>query len=186
MLQVRCLSATGEQLGIISTSDAMRMAEASGMDLVEISPTAKPPVCRIMNFGKYRYEESCKEKLARKHQTSTVVKEIKFHVNVDEHDYQTKLNHITGFLKHNHRVKTTLLFRGRENEHRELGYNLFTRLIKDCEDAGAPESGPRMYGRNLVMLMHPHHITKTGSTPSTPAKPPAPAPRPTSAPGATP
>ena len=139
-----------------------------------------------MNFGKFRYEESRREKLARKHQVQVLMKEMKFHANVEDHDYCTKMHHIHTFLENGNRVKISLLFRGRENEHRELGYNLFTRLIKDCEDVGAPESGPRMYGRNLVMLMHPHHITKTGSTPSAPAKPPAPAPRPTSTPGATP
>ena len=154
-MQVRCISATGEQLGVISTSEAMRQAEANGLDLVEISPSANPPVCRIMNFGKYRYEESRKERLARKHQSDTVVKEIKFHVNVDEHDYQTKLNHILDFLKHNHRVKTSLLFRGRENEHRDLGYNLMNRLIKDCEPVGSAEAPPRMFGNNLMIMMRP-------------------------------
>ena len=155
-----------------------------------------------MNFGKFRYEESRREKLARKHQVHVMMKEMKFHANVEDHDYCTKMHHIRAFLENSNRVKLSLLFRGRENEHRELGYNLFTRLIKDCEDVGAPESGPRMYGRNLIMLMHPHQTTKTGSTPSTsaakwplaprrgdvaaPAKPPAPAPRPTSAPGTTP
>ncbi|MBU4198700.1 MAG: translation initiation factor IF-3 [Verrucomicrobia bacterium] len=155
MLQIRCISDTGEQLGVISTSDAMRLAEARGMDLVEISPTANPPVCRIMNFGKYRYEESRKEKLARKHQSSTVVKEMKFHVNVEEHDYQTKLNHIIEFLKKNHRVKASLLFRGRENEHRDLGYAMMNRLIKDCEPVGSAEAPPRMFGNNLMIMLRP-------------------------------
>ncbi len=179
MLQVRCLSATGEQLGIISTSDAMRMAEANGMDLVEISPTANPPVCRIMNFGKYRYEESRKEKMARKHQASTVVKEIKFHVNVDEHDYQTKLNHILNFLNNNHRIKTSLLFRGRENEHRDLGYALMNRLIKDCAGVGSAEAPPRMFGNNLMIMLRPEKVaagaaarspTPSAAAPNPPAK----------------
>ncbi len=155
MLQVRCISDTGEQLGVISTSDAMRLAEARGLDLVEISPTANPPVCRIMNFGKYRYEESRKEKMARKHQAATVVKEMKFHVNVEEHDYQTKLNHIREFLTRGHRVKASLLFRGRENEHRDLGYALMNRMIKDCEALGVAETPPRMFGNNLIIMLRP-------------------------------
>ena len=155
MLQIRCISDTGEQLGVISTSDALRLAEARGMDLVEISPSANPPVCRIMNFGKYRYEESRKEKMARKHQASTVVKEMKFHANVEEHDYHTKLVHIQEFLKKGHRVKASLLFRGRENEHRDLGFALINRLIKDCEPIGVAESPPRLFGNNLVTLLRP-------------------------------
>ncbi|MFN2351699.1 MAG: translation initiation factor IF-3, partial [Kiritimatiellia bacterium] len=130
---MRCISDTGEQLGVIPTSEALRQAAARGMDLVEVSPTANPPVCRIMNFGKFRYEESRKTKLARKNQHATVVKEVKFHLNVEEHDYQTKLGHILDFMSKGHRVKASLLFRGRENEHRDLGYALFERLRQDCE-----------------------------------------------------
>lgn len=174
-MQVRCIAATGEQLGVISTSEAMRLATASGLDLVEISPTANPPVCRIMNFGKYRYEESRKEKLARKHQASTVVKEIKFHVNVDEHDYQTKLNHILDFLKRNHRVKASLLFRGRENEHRDLGYALMNRLVKDCEAVGSAESPARMFGHTLVIMLRPEKASAGAPPPPAPAAPPRPA-----------
>jgi translation initiation factor IF-3 len=157
------------------------LALSRNLDLVEISPNANPPVCRIMNFGKFRYEESRRDKLARKHQVQVELKEMKFHANVEDHDYITKMRHIRAFLEKECRVKISLLFRGRENEHRELGYNLFTRLIKDCADIGAPESGPRLFGRNLVMLLHPQHLTKTGGAP---AKPPTPAPQPISAPNA--
>ncbi|MGI6086802.1 MAG: translation initiation factor IF-3 [Kiritimatiellia bacterium] len=153
--QVRCISDTGEQIGVLSTSEALRLAESRGMDLVEISPNAQPPVCRIMNFGKYRYEESRKKKLARKNQSTTVVKEIKFHLNVEEHDYTTKLNRIKDFLQKGQRVKVSLMFRGRENEHRELGYALFERLQNDCEKAGVAESPPKLFGNNLVMLLKP-------------------------------
>lgn len=125
------------------------------MDLVEISPNAQPPVCRIMNFGKFRYEESRKKKLARKNQSTTVVKEIKFHLNVEEHDYTTKLNRIKDFLQKGQRVKVSLMFRGRENEHRELGYALFERLQNDCEKVGVAESPPKLFGNNLVMLLKP-------------------------------
>lgn len=181
MPQVRCISDTGEQIGIIPTGEALKLALAKDLDLVEISPNANPPVCRIMNFGKFRYEESRREKMARKHQVQVMLKEMKFHANVEDHDYRTKMNHIRGFLEKGCRVKISLLFRGRENEHRELGYSLFTRLIKDCADIGAPESGPRLFGHNLMMLMHPQHL-KAGGTPPAPAKPPAPALRPIPAP----
>ncbi len=174
-MQVRCISATGEQLGVISTSDALRLAESSGLDLVEISPTANPPVCRIMDFGKFRYEESRKERQSRKHQVATVVKEIKFHVNVDEHDFQTKRNHILDFLKRGHRVKASLLFRGRENEHRDLGYTLMNRLVKECETVGVPEMPPRMFGNNLVIILKPE---KTAGAPRPPTPAPGAAPRP--------
>lgn len=158
MSQVRCISDTGEQLGVISTSEALRLANASGLDLVEVSPHAKPPVCRIMNFGKYRYEESRKDKLAKKHQASTVVKEMKFHMNVEDHDYHTKLTHIHEFLKKGHRIKASLQFRGRENEHREIGYDLINRLLKDCESQGVAESAPRLFGNNLVTIIRPNKI----------------------------
>lgn len=144
-------------LGVISTSEALKLAFASGLDLVEISPNAVPPVCRIMNFGKFKYEESRREKLARKQQSGTTVKEMKFHANVDEHDYQTKLRHIIDFLQKGHRVKVSLMFRGRENEHRDIGFELFKRLIKDCEKDGAAESQPKLMGNNLFLLLHTQH-----------------------------
>lgn len=167
--QVRCISATGEQIGILSTSEALKLALNSGHDLVEISPNANPPVCRIMDFGKFRYEESQREKMARKHQTATTVKEMKFHANVEDHDYQTKMRHIREFLEKGNRVKASLFFRGRENEHRDLGYNVMNRLIKDCEDLGAPESAPKLFGNNLVMLLRPNRGTK----PPAPQRPPS-------------
>jgi translation initiation factor IF-3 len=170
--QVRCIGADGQQIGVIATSEAMRMAESLRLDLVEISPNANPPVCRIMDYGKFKYEENRKEKLARKHQASVVLKEVKFHANVDDHDYQTKLNHIRGFLEKGHRVKASLYFRGRENEHRELGFDLFKRLEKDIAGQGAVETPGRLFGNNLVMILRP---AKAGSDPK-PAQPPAPTP----------
>lgn len=137
----------------MQTSDALRLAQSRGLDLVEVSPHEKPPVCRIMNFGKYRYQESRKEKLAKKHQVSTTLKEIKFHVNVEDHDYAVKLAHIREFLKKGHKVKASIMFRGRENEHRDLGFKLMERLAKDCEELGVPESEPRSFGRHLVMML---------------------------------
>lgn len=146
---------------MISTSEALRLAAARGLDLVEVSPNAQPPVCRIMNFGKFRYEESRKGKLARKNQSATVVKELKFHLNVEDHDYNTKLNRMLGFLEKGHRVKASLMFRGRENEHRDLGYALFDRLLKDCESHGIAEAPPKLFGRNLIVLLRPSKPAKT-------------------------
>lgn len=166
--QVRCIAANGEMLGVISTSEALKTAFASGLDLVEISPAANPPVCRIMNFGKYKYEESRKEKMARRQQTSVVLKEMKFHANVEENDYQTKLRHIREFLEKGHRVKASLMFRGRENEHREIGFELFKRLVKDCEPAGVSEMPPKLFGNNLVLLLRAQHGIKKPETTSQP------------------
>jgi len=160
-------------LGVISTSEALKLAFAEGFDLVEISPAANPPVCRIMNFGKFKYEESRKEKMARKQQSGSMIKEMKFHANVEEHDYQTKLRHIREFLENGHRVKASLMFRGRENEHREIGFELFKRLIKDCEPVGVSVAPPKLLGNNLFLLIHaPQHIIKKSETPSRPATQP--------------
>ncbi len=156
-------------LGVIATSEALKLAFASGLDLVEISPAANPPVCRIMNFGKYKYEESRKEKMARRQQVGGIVKEIKFHANVEEHDYQTKLRHIHEFLEKGHKVKASLMFRGRENEHRDIGFELFKRLIKDCEPLGVSEFAPKLFGNNLVLLLRPQNSGKKPETSSNPA-----------------
>lgn len=129
------------------------MAQEQGLDLVEISPTAEPPVCRIMDFGKYRYQENVKEKDARKNQHKQVIKEMKFHPNVGDHDYQTKINHIKEFLAKGHKVKLSLAFRGRENAHRELGFALITRVMKDTEDVSVVETTPRMMGRTILAML---------------------------------
>ena len=156
---MRCIGVDGQQIGVISTLEALRMAENLRLDLVEISPNANPPVCRIMDYGKYKYEENRKEKQARKHQTNVVLKEIKFHANVENHDYATKLNHIRGFLAKGHRIKASLYFRGRENEHREIGFDLFKRLENDLSGSCAIETPARLFGNNLVMILRP----RTGS-----------------------
>lgn len=140
-------------VGIIPTQQAQRMAQEQGLDLVEISPTAEPPVCRIMDFGKYRYQENLKEKEARKNQHKQVIKEMKFHPNVGDHDYETKLNHIKDFLEKGFKVKLSLAFRGRENAHRELGFELFNRVIKDTEEIGVVEMTPRMMGRTILAML---------------------------------
>lgn len=159
-------------LGVISTSEALKLAFANGLDLVEISPDAKPPVCRIMNFGKFKYEESRKEKQTRRQQVAAGLKEIKFHANVEEHDYQTKLRHIHEFLQKSHRVKASLMFRGRENEHRELGFELFKRLIKDCAPYGVAEFPPKLLGNNLMVLLRGQPAAQKPETSSQPANAP--------------
>ena len=132
------------------------MAKERGLDLVEVSPTAKPPVCRIMDYGKYKYELGKKEKVAKKHQGGAGrVKEIKFHANVGEHDYDTKVRHLRDFLEAGHKTKVSLFFRGRENAHRELGFELMQKVIKDCEDLCDVEQRPQLIGRNLIMRLSP-------------------------------
>jgi len=150
---VRCVDADGSMLGIIETSRARALATERGLDLVEISPKADPPVCRIMDFGKFRYEEGRKERLARKRQQSHAVKEVKFRPNVGDHDYQTKVNHLRDFLSKGHKVKLTLMFRGREHAHRDLGFQLLERVIKDSEDISSVDMAPRMMGRSCVALL---------------------------------
>ena len=152
---MRCINADGSMAGVLPARDAMRLAEAQGLDLVEISPTAEPPVCRIMDYGKFRYAEEQKRKQARKQsmQHSRTIKEMKFHSNVEEHDFQTKLGHIREFLIEGHKVKLSLQFRGRENAHRELGFEVVKRVIKDCEDVAIVEMEPRLMGRSIISML---------------------------------
>ena len=140
-------------LGNISAKETQSLAQDQGLDLIEIYPNADPPVCRIMDFGKFRYDESRKKRQARKHQHSHALKEIKFHVNVGDHDYETKVNHLQAFLTKGHKVKITLTFRGRENAHRELGFDLVNRVIKDCEQLSVVDMPPKMVGRNLTAVL---------------------------------
>lgn len=145
-------------LGVMATRDAQRAADAQGLDLVEISPNADPPVCKIMDFGKFRYEESIKRKQARKSQIRQQIKEVKFHASVDEHDLQTKLRHIREFLNEGDKVKITLQYRGRENAHKELGMEVVTRVIKDLEAVSIVEQQPRLLGRLLGCLLAPRPV----------------------------
>jgi translation initiation factor IF-3 len=169
--QVRCIGADGNMIGVMATFQAKTLAQQSGLDLVEISPNAEPPVCRIMDFGKFRYEQSRREKDARKHQVGSAMKEIKFHSNVGDHDYQTKVNHIRGFLEKGIRVKSSLYFRGRENAHRELGFQLMNRVVKDCLDMAVVEMPPKSMGNSIIMLLGPKPQKSQGK----PAAPGAPA-----------
>ncbi len=134
---------------------ALVLAHEAGLDLVEITATSKPPVCRIMDHGKFKYEQGKKKKEQKKKQIQVKLKEVKFHVNVGEHDYQTKLRHAFDFLKQGNRVKFSLLFRGRENAHRDIGFELMKRVIEDCKDVATVEQAPRLQGRNLFMMVVP-------------------------------
>ena len=141
--------------GVMSTRDAQALARQQGLDLVEISPNAEPPVCRIMDFGKFRYDESRKRRVARKKQLQhkQTVKEIKFHSNVEEHDYVTKVNRVRTFLEKGHKVKVSLTFRGRENAHRELGFQLITKVLSDCEGLGVVDMQPKRVGRSVIAML---------------------------------
>ncbi|AKJ65665.1 Translation initiation factor IF-3 [Kiritimatiella glycovorans] len=153
--EVRLTGVKGEQIGVVQTRQAQRMADDAGLDLVEIAPTARPPVCRIMDYGKYKYEQDKKRKEAKKSQSQTKVKEVKFHVNVGDHDYETKLRHAREFIEDGNRVKGSLYFRGRENAHRDLGFDVMNRFVEDLSDIGTPEQKPRLMGRQIITLIVP-------------------------------
>lgn len=153
--QVRLIGADGAQVGIVPTSEAKRLAEEAGLDLVEISPMAAPPVCRIMNFGKFQYEEQKRRHAARKKQKQIQVKEVKFRPGTDVGDYQVKLRNLIKFLENGDKAKVTLRFRGREMAHQELGAQLLKRVEEDLKDVGAVEQHPRLEGRQMVMVVAP-------------------------------
>jgi translation initiation factor IF-3 len=146
----------GEQLGIVSLQDAMTKAEEAEVDLVEIAPTAVPPVCRLMDYGKFKYRESKKQHEARLKQKQIQVKEVKFRPGTDEGDYLVKLRNLTKFLQEGDKAKITLRFRGREITHQELGHALLKRIEADLEEFGVVEQFPKMEGRQLVMVIGPH------------------------------
>ncbi|MGE5113829.1 MAG: translation initiation factor IF-3 [Acidobacteriaceae bacterium] len=153
--EVRVIDDQGNQLGIMAPFEALKTAREKGLDLVEVSPTAQPPVCRIMDFGKYMYEQEKKERQAKKNQKTFVVKEVKFRINVDEHDYQTKKNHVLRFLEEGDKVKATIFFRGREMTRQGLGREILQRLIGDISDKGIVENMPRQEGNTLHLILAP-------------------------------
>jgi translation initiation factor IF-3 len=153
--EVRVIGAEGEQLGILKTSEAIKQARETGYDLVEVAPTAEPPVCRIMDHGKFKYEQSKKEHRMRLHQKSTQVKEVKFRPRTDTHDMETKIRQIRDFLEEGNKTKVTVMFRGREMANRELGFQAIQKVIEELKGAGNIESPPRMEGRNLYMVVSP-------------------------------
>ena len=152
----RLIADDGEQLGIFMTVDALKMSDEQGLDLVEIAPNADPPVCKIMDYGKYKYEQEQKAKKARKHQTRIEIKEIKFRPKIDKHDYETKKKHVVRFLEAGAKVKVTIMFRGREMVHAERGLAILERLEGEIADLGFVESKPKLEGRNMFMLLAPH------------------------------
>lgn len=153
--EIRVIDANGDQLGLMKTGDALRRANEYGLDLVEISPTAKPPLCKIMDFGKYKYDQEKKKKEQKKNQVQTKLKEVKFGVNVDDHDYETKMRNLCKFIEHGDRVKLSLMFRGRENAHRELGFEVVKRIIKDTEEIATVDQEPRLQGRFINAILVP-------------------------------
>jgi translation initiation factor IF-3 len=159
--QVRLIDDDGSQLGIKPTREAMQYAFDKGLDLVEVASQADPPVARVMDYGKYRYEQEQKAKLARKHQTQINVKEIKLRPKIGQHDYNTKKGHVERFLNQRAKVKVTIMFRGRETSHPERGRDLLMRLAEDVKEIGQIESQPLLDGRNMVMVLGP---TKNAGT----------------------
>jgi translation initiation factor IF-3 len=154
--EVRVIDADGKQLGVITTSQALAVAQQRGMDLVEVAPNATPPVCRVVDFGKYKYEQEKREREARKHQHATKLKEIKIRLNIDPHDYETKVNHMRDFLGDGMKVKVTMMLRGRENAHPEYGNKMMQKIIEDLVDCGRPEVMPKLMGRSITMMISPH------------------------------
>ncbi|MBN3037848.1 MAG: translation initiation factor IF-3 [Candidatus Omnitrophica bacterium] len=153
--KIRLIGDNGEQLGIASAEDALKRAEELGLDLVEVAPTAKPPVCRIMDYSKYKYEQEKKEKQAKKHQKKVHIKEIKLRPKIGEHDYQVKLRYLQRFLSRGDKVKVTLSFRGREMAHQELGRRVLDRFVKDITNVGQVEKGPITEGRFINLVVAP-------------------------------
>ncbi|HEX5190642.1 MAG TPA: translation initiation factor IF-3 [Streptosporangiaceae bacterium] len=154
--EVRLVGPSGEQVGIVSITDALRLAQEADLDLVEVAPTARPPVCKLMDFGKFKYESALKARESRKNQAQTVIKEIKIRPKIDPHDYGTKKGHVERFLRQGDKVKVTIMFRGREQSRPELGYKLLQRLAGDVEELGFVESQPKQDGRNMIMVIGPH------------------------------
>ena len=159
--EVRLIGPGGEQVGIVRIEDALRVAADADLDLVEVAPEAKPPVCKIMDYGKFKYETAQKLRESRKNQQQTVVKEQKLRPKIDPHDYETKKGHVIRFLEAGSKVKVTIMFRGREQSRPELGYRLLQRLGADVADHGFIETSAKQDGRNMTMVLAPHRGAKT-------------------------
>ena len=156
MPEVRLVGPNGEQVGIVRIEDAIRLAVEADLDLVEVAPMAKPPVCKLMDFGKFKYEAAQKERESRRNQVHTVIKEMKLRPKIDSHDYETKKGHVERFLKAGDKVKITIMFRGREQSRPELGLRILARLAEDVTDIGFVEATPKQDGRNMIMVLAPH------------------------------
>jgi len=153
--EVRLVGPNGEQVGIVRIEDALRLAAESDLDLVEVAPMARPPVCKLMDYGKFKYESAMKAREDRKKQVNTVIKEMKLRPKIDPHDYETKKGHVVRFLNAGDKVKITIMFRGREQSRPELGYRLLQRLAVDVQEIGTVESAPKQDGRNMIMVLGP-------------------------------
>lgn len=167
------IGAEGDQLGIMAPEQALRVAIESGLDLVEVSPESNPPVCRILDYGKYRYSLNKKAQEARKKQRVIQVKEVKFRPKTDEHDYEFKRNNIIRFLTKGKKVKATVIFRGRENQHRDIGYRILERIRKDVGEYGLVESEPRQEGPFLDMILAPKKWSGAAPPPAIPGPGPS-------------
>ena len=146
----------GEQVGIVRIEDALRLAQESDLDLVEVAPNSRPPVVKLMDYGKFKYEAAVKAREARRNQANTEIKEMRFRLKIDEHDYETKKGHVVRFLGAGDKVKITIMFRGREQSRPELGFRLLQKLAEDIGDLGFVESTPKQDGRNMIMVLGPH------------------------------
>lgn len=155
MPEVRLIDEDGNQIGIVSSRQALEIADEKGLDLVEISPNGKPPVCKIMDFGKYKYQLEISEKLKKKKQSRIVVKEIKLRPKIDKNDLNTKKRQMEKFLKHGNKVKVTIMFRGREIVHKQLGMNILENLLEDLKDVAVVELKPKLDGYNMIMVLAP-------------------------------
>jgi translation initiation factor IF-3 len=154
--EVRVIGASGEQLGVLTIDQALSKAQEEGMDLVEVSPLAKPPVCKIMDYGKFKYLEKKKQNEAKKNQVVVLLKEIKFRPRTEEHDYNVKIKKVREFLEDSNKARITVMFRGREMSHRELGQKVLQEIIEDLKDVAVIEAAPRMEGRQMFMILAPN------------------------------
>ncbi len=153
---MRVIGASGEQLGVLTIDQALAKAQEDGMDLVEVSPLAKPPVCKIMDYGKFKYLEKKKQNEAKKNQVVVLLKEIKFRPRTEEHDYNVKIKKVREFLEESNKARITVMFRGREMSHRELGQKVLQEIIEDLKDVAVIEAAPRMEGRQMFMILAPN------------------------------
>ncbi|MFZ2502424.1 MAG: translation initiation factor IF-3 [Nocardioides sp.] len=154
--EVRLVGPNGETVGIVSTDQALKLALEADLDLVEVAPMARPPVCKLMDYGKFKYENAQKAREARRNQTNVVIKEMKLRPKIDSHDYETKKGHVVRFLRAGDKVKITIMFRGREQHRPELGFRLLQRLAEDVTELGSVEAAPKQDGRNMIMVLAPH------------------------------
>src|SRR2546429_5049904 len=162
--EVRLVGPNGEQVGIVRIEDALRLAQEADLDLVEVAPTARPPVCKLMDYGKFKYESAQKARESRRNQQLTVIKEQKLRPKIDQHDYETKKGHVSRFLAAGNKVKVTIMFRGREQSRPELGFRLLQRLSEDVTELGFIEAAAKQDGRNMIMVLAPHRATKVAAS----------------------